>query len=191
MMKHCYGLAFLFCISLGAMLLVSMAFPSLVSAADRYVGTEPGDYPTIQDALDAAVSGDTVILRQGTYSEDVTIDKPRIRLIPDFGVEAIIDGNITVTAAAGGALISGILMTEGKNIVVEDGIALPAGSGDQVFALAGGSNSYNVTLGDVTANVNHLPEVSGVYIFALGENSTITHTGIIAVENAAVSAPAR
>lgn len=191
MMKHCYGLAFLFCISLGAMLLVSMAFPSLVSAADRYVGTEPGDYPTIQDALDAAVSGDTVILRQGTYSEDVTIDKPRIRLIPDFGVEAIIDGNITVTAAAGGALISGILMTEGKNIVVEDGIALPAGSGDQVFALAGGSNSYNVTLGDVTANVNHLPEVSGVYIFALGENSTISHTGIIAVENAAVSAPAR
>src|SRR5690606_39105104 len=93
-------------------------------------------------------------------------------------------------AAAGGALISGNLRTEGEDIVLSDGITLPAGSGDQVIALEGGSSRYNVTLCDVTASVN-LPEVAGGKILELGESSTITHTGIIAVENGAVSATAR
>ncbi|HJW98325.1 MAG TPA: NosD domain-containing protein [Candidatus Bathyarchaeia archaeon] len=37
--------------------------------------TVPDDYPTIQEAVDAAVSGDTVYVRNGTYHEELNVDK--------------------------------------------------------------------------------------------------------------------
>jgi len=36
----------------------------------------PDDYPTIQAAINAASPGDTVLVRTGTYSENLTLDKP-------------------------------------------------------------------------------------------------------------------
>jgi hypothetical protein len=35
----------------------------------------PGDYPTIQAAIDAAAPGDTIVIRRGTYVEQLRIDK--------------------------------------------------------------------------------------------------------------------
>ncbi|MBE3122905.1 MAG: right-handed parallel beta-helix repeat-containing protein [Thermoplasmata archaeon] len=38
----------------------------------------PDDYPTIQLAVDNAISGDTIIVRDGTYTESLVIDKPLV-----------------------------------------------------------------------------------------------------------------
>jgi len=40
----------------------------------------PADQPTIQGAIDIAASGDTVLVDDGTYNENVTIDKSDITI---------------------------------------------------------------------------------------------------------------
>ncbi len=40
----------------------------------------PGDYPTIQEAIDNALEGDKIIVREGTYNENVKVNK-RLTLI--------------------------------------------------------------------------------------------------------------
>jgi pectin methylesterase-like acyl-CoA thioesterase len=35
----------------------------------------PDDYPTIQAAVDAASSGNTIIVREGTYNEDIDVNR--------------------------------------------------------------------------------------------------------------------
>ncbi len=35
----------------------------------------PGDYSTIQDGIDASVDGDIIIISQGTYYENLTLNK--------------------------------------------------------------------------------------------------------------------
>jgi parallel beta-helix repeat protein len=71
----------------------------------------PDDYPTIQGAVDAAVPGDTIMVRGGTYQEHVTLHKSLI-LQTDAG--ATIDGGgslSTVTITAEGCTVSGFNIT--------------------------------------------------------------------------------
>lgn len=195
-MTHRPRLAVLIRSACAAMLLAQIvfAFNTFALAASLYVGTEAGDYPTIQAALDAAGVGDRVILRAGTYVEDIVIDTPGIQIVPEFGAEAILDGSITMTHRAGGSVVTHIQLSEGNSIFVEDGIEWPAslaeGTENRVITLAGGDNSYNVTLEDVLADVS-LSSVAGVFIFAEGENSTVTHTGAIDVKNSGFASTAR
>ena len=53
-----------------------------VSDENIYV---PDDYPTIQEAVDHARSGDTIIVRDGTYIENVVIDKPHLTIKSENG----------------------------------------------------------------------------------------------------------
>jgi pectin methylesterase-like acyl-CoA thioesterase len=43
----------------------------------------PNDYPTIQQAVDAAYNGDTIHVRAGTYTENVLIYNKSISLLGD------------------------------------------------------------------------------------------------------------
>ena len=45
---------------------------AIASAATIYV---PDDYPAIQAAVDNATAGDTIIVRDGTYTENVIVRK--------------------------------------------------------------------------------------------------------------------
>ncbi|MBN1762389.1 MAG: right-handed parallel beta-helix repeat-containing protein [Methanomicrobia archaeon] len=64
----------------------------VASAVDRYVG--PGEtYTTIQSAEDAAGSYDTIIVRDGTYPENVDVDVAHLTIRSENG-----SANCTVTA---------------------------------------------------------------------------------------------
>ena len=52
----------------------------------------PADYSTIQSAIDAAVTGDTVLVADGTYKENIKIESKRISLIGESRDKTIIDG---------------------------------------------------------------------------------------------------
>jgi len=53
----------------------------------------PGDYATIQGAIDAAVNGDTVLVAPGTYVENIDFLVKAITVKSSSGAEAtVIDG---------------------------------------------------------------------------------------------------
>jgi parallel beta-helix repeat protein len=50
----------------------------------------PDDYSTIQQAVNAANSGDTIIVRDGTYIENVDVNKPHLTIRSENGAKATI-----------------------------------------------------------------------------------------------------
>jgi len=55
-------------------------------------GNGPGNYTTIQDAIDDSNNGDTIYVYSGTYSENIELDK-RLNLIGEDKTTTIIDGS--------------------------------------------------------------------------------------------------
>ncbi|MEM2466716.1 MAG: NosD domain-containing protein [Candidatus Bathyarchaeia archaeon] len=69
----------------------------------------PDDYPTIQEAIDAASPGDTIFVKAGTYYENVVVDKP-VSLEGECMQNTIIDGKsagIVVKIVANGVNVTG------------------------------------------------------------------------------------
>ena len=80
-----------------------------------YVGVGTSSYSSIQDAVNAAHDFDTVIVGQGTYTEQVVIDK-KIRLIGEDKNTTIIDGQgigITVKIIADEVNLGGFTVRGG------------------------------------------------------------------------------
>jgi hypothetical protein len=63
-----------------------------VSAGKLYVGTD-SKYKTIQDAVDNAIVGDTIIVRNETYNENVVINTANLTLKGNGSSATIITGN--------------------------------------------------------------------------------------------------
>ena len=66
--------------------------PTLVSKVEASPATicVPDDYSTIQAAVNASSSGDTIIVRDGTYIENVDINKDHLTIQSENGAEATI-----------------------------------------------------------------------------------------------------
>ncbi|HYE29346.1 MAG TPA: hypothetical protein VEA61_14090, partial [Allosphingosinicella sp.] len=81
-----------------------------------------GSYATIQEAVNAAEDGDTIVVPAGTYTELVTVNKDVTILGPNAGVsgttprgsEAVIDGGFYMHAA--GATLDGLLIFGGGSL---------------------------------------------------------------------------
>jgi hypothetical protein len=82
----------------------------------------PDDYPTIQQAIDASQYGYTIIVRAGTYTENVDFDGKAVTLRSEDGPEnTVIDGNQVMSVVR-------FLNGEGPDSVLE-GFTITNGSG--------------------------------------------------------------
>jgi parallel beta-helix repeat protein len=150
--------------------------------------TVPGQYPTIQEAINHAKSGDTILVGNGTYFENVAVNKT-VTLIGESTANTTIDcGNhyntitvtannvviegFTVTHSSGAYPNSGIFLDNVKNArVFDNSVTLNNGYG--VFVMWGTNDnvSYNVVMNNAVAGIR----VDGNASRAVVANNTVKY----------------
>lgn len=148
--------------------------------------TVPDDYSTIQAAINAASSGDTVYVRAGTYYENVVINKT-LSLVGQDRNATIIDGNgsgtvVSVTAAnvsvtnltlrnSGSAYwgkkYSGVLVESTHSTISHNII------NNNYYGVYVGGSHNNVSYNTVTNN-----REAGIYNIWNGDNNTLSENFI-------------
>lgn len=83
--------------AVAGMLVMGMTAAGIATAADRRV---PGDYPTIQAAVDAAVNDDTIRIAPGIYAEQVEIVSKTLTVVGQPGTVLRATTNMTAFAGA-------------------------------------------------------------------------------------------
>jgi parallel beta-helix repeat protein len=94
----------------------------------------PIDYPTIQDAINQATSGDTIFVHNGTYYEHVIIDKS-VSLIGEKRNTTIIDGEDTgsvIHIVANNVFLSNFTIQNGGKGLSGNGIFIDHSSGNNI-----------------------------------------------------------
>ena len=111
------------------LLAIVLAFPVIAMSATIHV---PADQPTIQDGIDAAVDGDTVLVSPGAYVENINFEGKAITLKSSDGPDVTtIDGSNTNSVVV-------FNQGEGSDSVLE-GFTITNGFGDYYkFTNAGG-----------------------------------------------------
>jgi len=123
----------------------------------------PGDYPTIQQGLDYAIAGDTVLVATGIYLENIIWPAMNgIKLIGEAGQDSTIingDGLASVIRFEEdlGGIIDGTTVIEGFTIT--NGNAQgdwPESEGGGIFCWESNPSLYNVTITSNTATETNL-----------------------------------
>ncbi len=134
----------------------------------RVVVAEPGiirvpaDYPTIKQALDAATSGDTIIVSEGTYAEgEIWVTKSDLTLMAEGTV--VVDGQgiarwVFYVVAADNVTIKGFTVRNCQPGYQNAGICL--------------DHAHNCTIESNTASSNE----EGIFLFASANNTIANNT---------------
>lgn len=141
------------------------AFP----VCDQTVKNVPGDYSSIQAALDAANSGDTVKVAAGTYNEGVAIKKSGICL-EGAGIDQTVitnSNNTGITIGIGGSASYVIV----KNLTVKgSGVSGCCQSGGGIFTW----NTHDILLQSCRLTQNNAYAGGGLYVTNTS-NLTVDH----------------
>ena len=113
--------------SLSVLLQMQLLAPAIASARSvttLIVGERPGEYPTIQSAIDAAIDGDSVLISSGIWQETIDLQGKSITLAP-------LDGEVILDAAARGTVITCVNGEDADTIIegliIRGGLAERAG----------------------------------------------------------------
>ncbi|MCJ2564191.1 MAG: right-handed parallel beta-helix repeat-containing protein [Candidatus Thermoplasmatota archaeon] len=141
---------------LGVLTATLVVLPDNVKAVTRYVGGGgPGNYSTIQLAVNAANPGDTIHVYGGTYVENVVVSKA-LSLVGEDKQTTIIDGGFSdsvVTVTSNWVNISGFTVMNSGPLVGNAGVSL-----DSV---------HYCTVTDIIATDND----EGIFLYSSGENT--------------------
>ena len=152
---------------------------SSASSTGRFLLVGDGGFATIQDAINAANDGDTILVAAGTYNESLNIDKGVTILGANAGIlgtgtrgaETIITGQSQINTTSQ-VVINGVEFLDNQPYTLS--------SGDNFTALTVGENS---TAGDIVEDsvFDRAPTSNPVGFSAtgfVGSNSQPTHRGI-------------
>jgi parallel beta-helix repeat protein len=117
------GLTLAAVVILSAFSLSVTILPENAKGATLYVGGPgPGNYTKIQDAVDAANPGDTIFVYEGTYYENVIVNKT-VSLVGENKYLTVIDGGGSVdvvNVTADWTNISGFTLKNSGTVFLED-----------------------------------------------------------------------
>jgi len=181
--------AFIFYVAVVVLLSIPTA-TRLVRAADIIVDDDgTGDYTSIQDAINAASDGDTIWVKDGSYNEQLTVDKS-VRILANNGDHPILYASTwvpSITVTAPNVTISGFKIygnsgpTAGATILAStdsDGLKVTSNT-FKVIAGETGNITLKVTAGirGVIFDSNNINDYRvGVYLEAGGNASIIRNS---------------
>lgn len=142
----------------------------------------PSDYKSIHEAVERALPGDTIMVGEGTYRENILITKP-LTIKSDKGAEKTsvqaavrkepvfkifnVDGAAVTGFTATGSDAAGIYIRNSRNVLITDNNISKNDSGLRIY------NTKNSLFRNNIANEN---EQFGIYLEASGENTIEKNT---------------
>ncbi|MGE4485476.1 MAG: nitrous oxide reductase family maturation protein NosD, partial [Oscillospiraceae bacterium] len=143
----------------------------------------PDDYPTIQGAVDAAIPGDVILVKEGTYSEQVTIVQSRIKIIGEE--QTVLDGGRVLEH---GFIVSGTFDVEIRSFTILNytsyGISVTESSHEIVLSDISAMNCYyGMHLDSGTSNCR----ITGCSVIGSGHIGIYGLTDNLVIENCDIS----
>ncbi|MDL2292960.1 Ig-like domain-containing protein, partial [Acholeplasma sp. OttesenSCG-928-E16] len=139
----------------------------LVSA---YIGTNK--YLSIADAYAAAVSGDTILIVEGTYNESITISKDNLSFAPYNSGQVVLTGVYTLTSGLNGVSFTGLEFTGGASIHAPGNIDNFVFKDNKVYSTTMAKSDYKP--------INRV-DVNAFIRFFIGAGSSVV--GNVTIEN--------
>ncbi|MHC4945061.1 MAG: right-handed parallel beta-helix repeat-containing protein [Planctomycetota bacterium] len=154
----------------GIILFAMLCVPVFAFSATIYV---PDDYPTIQGAIDASADGDIIIVRAGTYKENIDFTGKAVIVISDQGAaDTVIDGN------QAGSVVT-FQNREGLDSVLA-GFKVMNGFAEHGGGIHCDASSPTITNNTITGNTaESLAGLGGGIYCTMSSSPEITHNTII------------
>jgi predicted outer membrane repeat protein len=129
-------------------------------------GNPPYDYTSLQSAIDNASDGDTIIVKDGTCTETITIDNK------DLTIKSI--NGAAVTTIDSGDAFPVVTFQNGADTVI-DGLTITGGNRGSGYGSGVVASNSSPTLANSIITGNYSQRAAGVY--ATGSGSTVTLSG--------------